>query len=449
MPDTHVPYQRTNTWETLEFKALGTAIDTKMTEMQAMNAGDALKSATPKILTDLKTRNDELKAMRKRFADLREATEMFQQQVQEHKSFSTPNRNGVPFAGETGSMQISNAGDAAGAVQHEFKSLGERFTESSAYKAMQTSGSVDTKVRPLDADIEGVSIKSLSDASWMKATMATTAGWAPYPTLSPRPPVLTSQIQPVVADLIPQDDTDQATILWYEETTYTNNAAPVGEGQAKPESDLALTLRSQPVVKIAVMKGITDEQLMDVRQVRGYIDGRLSLMVKQAEQVQLLRGTGVSPQLQGFHTKTGIGTLARGGSEDNADVFLRAITQVNAVSNNGDANVTGIVMNPLQWLAIRLVRTTTGDYIWGHPALVGPNTLWGYPVVQTNAETAGLGLVGDFQMFSHISRRLGMRIDVGYINTDFRDNIQRIRVEERLSLEIYRAAAFCEVTSLT
>jgi HK97 family phage major capsid protein len=432
-PTPHVPYQRSNVWESMEFKALGSAIDTKMNEMLAMNAGDALKSASPEVLTDLQTRNEELKAMRVRFAALREATEAFQQQVNEHKAFTNPNRNGIPFAGE---------GDPSKPDAYAYKSLGELFTESDAYK--QGIKSLDTKMRPLEADINGVSIKSLSE-DYLKTTMATTAGWAPFPTQL-RAPVMTAQTQPVVADLIPQDDTTEATIQWYEETVYTNAAASVAEGATKPEAALQAVLRQQPVVKIAVTLPVTDEQLMDVPQVRGYIDSRLTLMVKQQEQVQLLRGTGVSPQLQGFHTKPGIGSIARGSNEDNADVFLRAITQVNAVA--GLANATGIVMNPLQWLAIRLVRTSTGDYMWGHPALVGPATLWGLPVVQTNAETAGLGLVGDFQMYSHISRRLGMRIDVGYINTDFKDNIQRIRVEERLSLEIYRASAFCEATNL-
>lgn len=446
MPDKHVPYQRSNAWESLEYKALGEAVDTKFKEMQAMDAGGAMKSASPEMVTDFQTRNAELNDMRTRFASLGDVQKTLKDQSDAHKSFTEPNRGGIPFAGAGGDPTNPNL-DLT-----QYKSLGERFTESDQYKIASKKGlggwsagndSID------NAMIEGVSIKSLEDANFLKTTMATTAGWAPYPTLAPKPPVLTSQIQPLVADLIPQDNTDQPAILWYEETTYTNNASTVAEGATKQESDLALTLRSQPVVKIAVTKGITDEQLMDVAQVRGYIDGRLTLMVKQVEQVQLLRGNGSSPNLQGFHTKANIGSLARGGTEDNADVFLRAITQVNAVSNNGDANVSGIIMNPLQWLAIRLVRTTTGDYIWGHPSLVGPQTLWGYPVVSTNAETAALGLVGDFQTYSHISRRMGMRIDVGYINTDFKDNIQRIRVEERLSLEIYRATAFCEVTSLT
>ncbi len=442
--NTHTPYERTDFWKGLNFKQLGEAVDTKFQEMKSMGDGDKLETASPEVLKDFQTRNAELTDMRARFAELRQATEAFKEQAAEHqKSFGGVNRN-IPFDGQ-------NALDPANPNANQFKSLTDLFIESARYKQIieTKSWSPAAGDRLIFESGDNISLKSHEMAivqSALKATMVTTAGWAPYPQLAPRPPVMTAQIPPVVADLIPQDDTSQATIVYYEETVFNNLADFVGEGQSKPEAELKLEERRQPVCKVAVTLPISDEQLMDVPQVRSYVDGRLTLMVKQKEQIGLLRGNGIAPQLQGFHTKPDIGSIARAAGEDNADVFLRAITEVNSIT--GLANTTGIVMNPLQWLAIRLVRTTTGDYIWGHPSVQGPQTLWGLPVISTNAETAGLGLVGDFQMFSHISRRMGMRIDVGYINEDFRDNIQRIRLEERLSLEIYRAKAFCEVTNL-
>lgn len=448
MSETHQPYQRTANVETMSLDDLKSFIRTKTGEMARMDEGGALKSAPKEVLADFALRNAELTEARSRFKSLRETTGELEKAQAEYKAmFNVPNRN-LPFQGGTG----GGSGAEGDPAQLEFKSLGQQFVENPAYtKTLERivnpeSGQLDPTMLSLKTEGNvSAEVKSFN-LNTFKATMTTSAGWPTYPALAPRAPVLTALQQPVVADLIPQDDTTQPAILYYEETTFVEGADYVAEGGTKPEASLALTLRTQPVIKIAVTLPVTDEQLTDIPQVRAYIDQRLTLMVRRKEDSGLLNGNGVAPQLQGFHTKTGIGSIARATNEDNPDAILRAITDVNSLQ--GFANATGIVLHPLQWLSIRTLRTTTGDYIWGHPSVQGPATLWGLPVIPTAAQTAGRGLVGDFQMYSHISRRMGIRIDVGYINDDFRINVQRIRLEERLSLEIYRAKAFEEVTNL-
>jgi HK97 family phage major capsid protein len=272
-------------------------------------------------------------------------------------------------------------------------------------------------------------------------------GTSGYPVWSPRLPkvVLTAQRRPVVADLIPQDDTTAPLIIYVEETTFTNAAATVAEGDPKPESTLILEQKESAVKKIATTLPITDEQLDDVPQLRAYVDQRLTLMLQLTEETKLLNGLGTTDIL-GFLQKPGTGATTRGTGEDNPDAILRAIADVNSIT--AFANASGVVLNPLQWLAIQLLRSTTGDYIWGHPSEKGPKTLWGLPVVETPAIADGKALVGDFRMYSHISRRMGIRIEVGYINEDFKNNIKRLRAEERLSLEIYRANAFNVISNL-
>lgn len=421
-------YARSEQIKSMGLKDLDAFVDSKFNEATKMYT-EAEKGAkfNEDQLKEFQERNAELTEARERLGSLKATDEEYQKNFAFHQQRYGDVNRPPAHTGSEGQQQ-----------QGEGKSLGELFTESKAYKMR----SPDLQSSPVGAEIPGVSLKSLDEA---KATMTTTSGFAPF---SPRGPRIVDYAlrRPVVADLIPQTNVTVPLIIWMEETTHTNAAAGVAEGGAKPESTLIFTQRSQAVQKIATTLPVTDEQLADVPQIRSLIDNRLTFMLQYKEEVDLLTGDGVSPNILGFLEKPGTGSTVRGASEDNTDAILRAIYEVNATE--GFANTSGIVMNPLNMLAIRLLRTTTGEYIWGHPADKGPMTLWGLPVVETNAMTANTALVGDFLNYSHISRRMGIRIDVGYINEDFKNNILRLRAEERLSLEIYRAAAFNEVTSL-
>ena len=164
----------------------------------------------------------------------------------------------------------------------------------------------------------------------------------------------------------------------------------------------------------------------------------------------LLSGDGNSPHLQGILTASGIQTQAL-GADTAPDAVFKAMTLVRTSGANawGSAEPSGLVLNPTDWQAVRLLKTTTGEYIWGEPMAPGPATFWGLPAVITNAITQGTVLVGDFRMYSHISRRKGLTIQVSNSHSDyFTKGIQAIRMDQRLSLEVYRGAAFCKVTGL-
>jgi HK97 family phage major capsid protein len=430
MADEVKPYEISSTIDSMDLKASGDFYQAKFDEAKKFyedhNVGGELKMTTEEV-KNFQLRQEELKKAKERFTGLREADDSFKAARDSYQKMVSTPVNDLPYGG-------GRVGEG------EYKSLGQMVIESDRYKTHEKGSGW----KQVEMEIDNISLKSMDEAE-VKATMTGSSG---FPIFSPRMPLIVplAQRRPVVADLIPSSETTWPSIIWVEETTFTNAAATVAEGGPKPESALVYTQRNTPVQKIATVIPATDEQIEDYPQLRSLIDDRLTLMLKLTEEVQLLTGTGVSPQLLGFLPKPGVGSIARAAGEDNPDPILRAMTDVNAIT--GFANASGIVIHPLNMLAIRLLRSTTGDYIWGHPSVTGPLTLWGLPVVQTPAITLGTALTGDFQMYSHISRKLGIRIALGYINTDFTDDITRVRAEERLSLEIYRASAFCLATNL-
>ncbi len=315
------------------------------------------------------------------------------------------------------------------------KTIGEMFVQSDAFKGF----------RPGDGATMTAALKNVD----LKTLMTTAAGYAPANNRTDNF-VLSAIRRPVIADLIPShNDGTRSVIRYMEETTFTNNAAPVAEGAVKPESALGATERQALMQKIATVLPVTDEQLKYVPQIVAYIDGRLTLMLKLSEENQLLNGNGTSPQIQGFLTKSGVQAYTKGAApnagENNADAIYRSFSQVRNVAF---AEPTGVVLNPTSWTPIRLMKTTYGEYIYGNPSEAGPERIWGKPVVVTTAMPAAQSLTGDFASYSELWRGQDITIDVGYVNDQFIRNQRTIRAEEYLTLLIYRASAFSLVSGL-
>lgn len=276
----------------------------------------------------------------------------------------------------------------------------------------------------------------------IKTLFQTSAGWAVRDPRIPRvQPIATRPL--AVVDIIPDGTTSASSVIYMEETTFTNNAAETAEGAAKPEAALALTEQTEPVRKIAVWIPVTDEQLDDVPQVRSYLENRLGFMVRQRLDSQLLVGNGTAPNLSGITDRAGIQTQAK-GADPTPDAVFKAMM---LIVSNAFAEPNGAVFHPLDWQDIRLLRTTDGVYIWGNPSDAGPERIFGLPVVVTTGMTQNTALVGDFQQ-CQLFVRSGLELQTGFINDDFQKNRVSIRAELRVAFAVYRPAAFATVTGI-
>jgi HK97 family phage major capsid protein len=266
-----------------------------------------------------------------------------------------------------------------------------------------------------------------------------------------QPGILPLPVQPpTVADLFAQGTTSSTSIVYMRESVFTNAAAAVLEGAAKPESTLRFDSATDPVRKLAHWIPISEEMLEDEPQIRSYVDARLTFGLKLEEDDQVLNGDGIAPNILGLKNRVGLtATLARVDPATNADVlFQQSMTVYAASLLMPDA----YILHPANWNGIVLSKTSTGEYLAGGPfaGSVAAANLWGLPVVVTPNQPQGTGWVGAFKTGGQIFRHGGIRIDATNSHADFFvKNLVAIRAEERIALAVYRPSAFGQVSDLT
>jgi len=254
------------------------------------------------------------------------------------------------------------------------------------------------------------------------------------------------QEERTTSDLMLSGTTQAQKITYFVETTYTNAAEETDEAAVKPEGALNFTLREDDVRKIATWIPVTDEMMEDVPTFESYLRARLAFMVKQREELQILRGAGTGLQILGVYNRVGVQTVT-GYGLSTIDSILKGITAIQA---NAFVEPTAMVVHPNDWFDIRTSKAVTaGEYLLG-PATLDPSATrpWGLQVrVTTNALENTL-LVGAFNQ-AQIFRRTGISIAISTENEDyFIYNKVAVRAEERLALAVYRPAAFCKVEAV-
>lgn len=312
----------------------------------------------------------------------------------------------------------------------ETKTAGEQLVESDAFKAWSVSGKKGS------ADIE---LKAITTGS---ATVGTgTDGSTSIVPSHHVPGIIAPAQRPLtIRALLAQGSTASGVIQYVRETGFTNNAAPVAEGAAKPYSDLKFDQFTENVRVIAHLFKASRQVLEDSAQLASYIDTRARDGLADVEEAQLLNGDGTGQNLTGLiPNATPFDTALVKADDNKADVIRRAMLQVRLAEYRTD----GIVMHPTDWADIETLKETTGGYIWSNPTVNNGQNLWGIPVVDTTAIPEGTFLVGAFARAAQIFDRWQARVEVSNSNEDdFTKNLVTIRAEERLALAIYRPESF-------
>lgn len=308
------------------------------------------------------------------------------------------------------------------------KSLGEHFVGSETGKAF--IGSHPTK------GAAQVMIKATLSSLTTNAAGSVGAGIAPQrlPGIQELP-----QRRMTVRDLLMPGTTESNAIQYVQETGFTNSAAMVAEGGARPQSDIKMALLTSSVKTIGHHFKASREVLADVPMLRSVIDGRLRFGVQLKEETQLLSGDGTGNNLMGLNT-VATAYAAPGGLV--AETMLDQMRFAALQAILAEYPASGYVLNPIDWAAIETLKDDVGRYIIGQPQGDAPARLWRLPVVQTPSQTVDKFLTGAFDMAAQVFDREETRVEVGYENDDFTKGLVTILGDERIALAIYRPEAF-------
>ena len=265
----------------------------------------------------------------------------------------------------------------------------------------------------------------------------------------------------VLDDLISHRSTASDLVEFVQETSHTNAAAPTAEatssapptapgsagalvnvagGGYKPEGAWAFKVVQTAVKTIAEWVPITKRALADVAQLEGLINDELQKDLADVREAQMLNGDGSGEDLQGITTTSGIQTQAFA-----TDMFTSVRDGIVKLRTVGRVIPNAILVNPADSAAIDLTKDLQGRYYYGGPQALGPKTLWGLPIAESEYQAVHTATVGDFSKAVAWDRQQSTVTMTDSHADFFVRNLVAVLAEERLAFAVTRPLGFCSV----
>lgn len=267
-------------------------------------------------------------------------------------------------------------------------------------------------------------------------------------------------------DLVSVRTTGSDSVEFVRQTSHTNNAAEVPEatssagstyttdgavttevqnpnGGYKPEGAWAFERVTAVVKTIAEWVPATKRALADAGQLEGLINDELVKDLEDREDNQILNGNGSGENLTGILNTSNVQTQSY-----TTDIFTTVRKALTKVRTIGRVIPTGIVMNPADVETIDLARegTGTGAFLGLGPFGIGPRTLWGVPIVESENITVKHALIGDFSKAVLWDRQQATVTMTDSHSDFFIRNLLAVLAEERVALGVTRPTAFVDAT---
>lgn len=324
-------------------------------------------------------------------------------------------------------VKLEQSGFAMDVAPRAAESLGGQFVKSAEYSALQKSG-----------------IRGRANVE-LKNTVTNAIG----NTFSDRKPGIVEGAFRMftIEDLLTAIPASSNAVDWVRENVFTNAAAETNEGVAKPQTSITFATGTMPISTVAHWLKITRQLAMDNAALAAYINRRMVYGVNLRVENQLVAGNGTAPNLSGLtntgnftaHGYTAASLTALGLSPTNRfDLIGKMIGD----SAGADYPADVVVLSTADWWTMRLTKDTQGRYLLGDPGVSAPPTLFGLPVVASNAMTADTVLVGNLSQAATLHNREGVVVEMSDSDeNNFQLNLITIRAERRLALTVEKPAA--------
>ncbi len=326
-----------------------------------------------------------------------------------------------------GLLDLRGAGPAHGAApagafaNHgtvDFRSPGQRVVDNEAFRAWQTRGA--------QGESPNVELRTLV------STPSTSAG----PMLPVGQPYLAEirRRRLFVRDLLQVNQTTLSAIPYVREKNQFVNASTastVVEGATKPEATVEFVGDLAVVQVIAATLPVTTQVAADAPSLMSYINGRLTYMVKLAEEKQVLAGAGTGADIKGIRS---FAIQTQAFATDIVTTIGNSIAKIEVVDGYAD----GVVMNPADAWAMYLNRASTSGVLdIGTPFANVPLYVWGLPVVRSNSIEKTKALVGNWEMGATLWDREQANVRIFEQHSTFAaENKVLLRAEERVALTV-------------
>lgn len=272
------------------------------------------------------------------------------------------------------------------------KSIGDIFTKSESFKALQErfpSGNIPREARVSMDAVSVPGMKALitsgqdttSDPDTTAATLVQPQrlGLVPYPYVAPK-------MRDVITNgTTGSDRIEYAQLLPDRDPANVNAAKGVKESPAidgtagvKPQSGFGFRKASAEVITVAHWIPVTKRALSDAAQIRTMIDGFLARGLETEIERMIVEGNKTTPtrgeeEWNGIFNTTGVQDQAFDG-----DIFRTTRKAISKVTKLG-GDVSAILVSPELDEEIDLLKDANERFYGAGPFSMGPNTLWGRP----------------------------------------------------------------------